>query len=124
MGNNDDGKIVLKNIRVFAYHGCLAEEALVGSDYSVDVMVYADLSKPGLSDKLSETVDYVRINHIVMEEMGFKSKLLEHAAKRIMDRIFREVAMATKVSVAVTKLNPPINGDVEAVTVILKQKRP
>ncbi len=117
------GKIVLKNIRVFAYHGCLAEEALVGSDYSVDVMVYADLSKPVLSDKLSETVDYVRINQIVREEMGIKSKLLEHAAKRIMDRIFRESDMASKVSVAVTKLNPPINGDVEAVSVVLKQKR-
>lgn len=117
------GKIVLRNIRVFAYHGCLAEEALVGSDYSVDVVVHADLSKAWGSDHLSDTVDYVRINHIVREEMGIKSKLLEHAAKRIMDRIFRESNKVAKVSVAVVKLNPPINGDVEAVSVILKQKR-
>lgn len=118
------GKIVVKNIRVYAHHGCLAEEAIAGSDYSVEVAIYADLTQPERSDHLSDTVDYVYINQVVREEMAIRSKLLEHVARRIMDRIFRESELVSKISVAVSKLNPPINGDVEAVTVILKEKRP
>ena len=61
---------------------------LIGSDYRVDLEIYADLSLPAASDKLSETVDYVLLNNIVKEEMAIRSNLLEHVAKRIIDRIF------------------------------------
>ncbi|MHB1147537.1 MAG: dihydroneopterin aldolase, partial [Lutibacter sp.] len=36
------GIIKLKNIRVYAYHGCLLEEGKIGSDYRVDVSVNAN----------------------------------------------------------------------------------
>ena len=34
--------ISLKNIRVYAYHGCLLEEAQIGSEYRVDVTIQAN----------------------------------------------------------------------------------
>ena len=37
------GIIKVENIRVFAYHGCLKEETKIGSEYSVDLEVKADL---------------------------------------------------------------------------------
>ncbi len=117
------GKITLKNIRVYAYHGCLQEETLMGSDYRVDLTVNADLTAPSQSDNLTETVDYVHLNLIVKEEMGVASKLLEHVAQRILTRIFNELKTVDKASVAVSKLNPPIGGDVELVKVKLAYKR-
>ncbi len=117
------GKIHLKNIRTFSYHGCLVEESKIGSDYSVDLTIKTDLSKSAQSDKLADTVDYVLLNQIVKNEMGIRSELLEHAAQRIIDKIFAEMPTVTKVQVEVSKINPPIGGDVEAVTVIMKQKR-
>lgn len=114
------GKIKLNNIRVHANHGCLKEEAIIGSDYRVDLEVAANLSKPSVSDKLSETVDYVHLNNIVKEEMYIKSNLLEHVAKRILDRIFEELPQVTDAEIAVTKINPPIGGDVESVSVVVK----
>ncbi len=117
------GKIRLQNIRVYANHGCLKEEGLIGSDYLVSIEVTADLKKATLSDRLSDTVDYVHINHIVKEEMEINSKLLEHVGNRIIDRIFKELASVKKISIAVSKLNPPIGGDVEMVTVELNKKR-
>ncbi len=117
------GKILVENIRVFAYHGCIGEEAIIGSEYKVNVTVYANLTKSAVSDQLSETVDYTHLNRIVKEEMQQKSKLLEHVCRRILRRILQELSLVEKVQVSVSKLNPPISGDVEAVTVVLKEKR-
>lgn len=117
------GIIKLKNIRTYSYHGCLIEEGKIGSDYSVDLEVKTDLRKSALSDHLEDTVDYVLLNHIVEEEMAIRSNLLEHVAHRIIKRIFDEVAAISRITLAVSKLNPPIGGDVEAVTIEMEEYR-
>ena len=117
------GIIKLTNIRTFSYHGCLEEEAKIGSNYSVDLTIKTNLEPSSKTDELTDTVDYVDLNRIVVEEMAIRAKLLEHVAKRIMDRVLKELQMVTKIEVEVTKLNPPIGGDVEGVTIIMKQKR-
>ena len=68
-------KIVLKNVRCYSYHGCLKEESVIGSDYLVNISVYADLNKIS-SDQLKDTVDYVLLNKIIKTEMAVPSKLL------------------------------------------------
>lgn len=117
------GIIKVENIRVFAYHGCLKEEKKIGSDYRVDLQVTANLQTSAASDKLSETVDYVLLNKIVKEEMEKSSHLLETVAKRILMRIFNEEDLVKKATVWVSKLNPPIGGDVQKVTIKMSQKR-
>lgn len=117
------GVIKLNNIKVYAYHGCLVEEGQIGSDYRVDLRVEADLSEAAITDKLSDTVDYVHLNHIVKEEMAIRSKLLEQVCKRILDRAFKEISMLTKATVKVCKINPPIGGDVASVSVALTKRR-
>ena len=117
------GIIKLTNIRTFSYHGCLEEEAKIGSNYRVDLTIKTNLEPSSKTDELTDTVDYVDLNRIVVEEMAIRAKLLEHVAKRIIDRILKELQMVTKIEVEVTKLNPPIGGDVEGVTIIMKKKR-
>ena len=117
------GKVVLENIKAYAHHGCLPEETTIGSDYLINVAIKSNLSRAAASDQLKDTVDYVHINKIVKEEMSIASKLLEHVAKRILDRIFLELPSVEKAKVSVSKVNPPINGDVEKVTVTLRLKR-
>jgi dihydroneopterin aldolase len=55
--------------------------------------------------------------------MAVPSKLLEHVAKRIRDRLFSEIPLVKKSKISVSKINPPMNGDVEKVTIVLKSKR-
>jgi len=117
------GKIQVNNIKLYAYHGCLDEEAKIGSWYRVDVSVKADLKKSAKTDDLADTVDYVHLNHIVKEEMAIRSKLLEEVAQRILDRFFKEIPMLKKATVSVAKINPPIGGNVEEVVIILSKKR-
>jgi dihydroneopterin aldolase len=117
------GTIKLQNIRTFSFHGCLMEEAKIGSDYRVDLEIKTDLRKSSLSDNLKDTVDYVLLNKIVVEEMAVRSNLLEHVAERIIARIFREIPEISRILLAVSKLNPPIGGDVEAVTIEMEEYR-
>lgn len=117
------GIIKLKNIRTFSYHGCLIEEAKIGSDYRIDLKVKTDLELSAVSDNLSDTVDYVLLNKIVVEEMAIRSALLEHVARRIMVRIFADIPAVSHIKIFVSKLNPPIGGDVEAVCIKMKAYR-
>ena len=55
--------------------------------------------------------------------MAIKSKLLEHVAQRILDRFFTELEPLEKAQVAVSKINPPIGGDVASVTIVMEQSR-
>ena len=117
------GTIQVNNIKIYAFHGCLDEEAKIGSEYRVDLAVKANLQNSAESDDLSDTVDYVHLNLIVKEEMAIRSKLLEHVAQRILDRIFSELLMVKKAKVSVAKINPPLGGNVEDVALILSKKR-
>ena len=109
--------ITLEDIRVYAYHGCLQEEARIGSWYRLDLTVWADLSTSIQSDRLSDTIDYVRLNQIVKAQMAIRSQLLEHVAGRILQVIKTDFQEVTSVEVEVAKINPPIGGDVGQVSV-------
>lgn len=120
---NSVGSIKLNNIRVFAYHGCLDEEGKIGSDYRVDLTVKGDLSLSAKTDSLGDTIDYVHLNRIVKEEMAIRSKLLETVAERILSRIIHELILVQKARVDVSKINPPIGGNVAMVTVSRTKSR-
>ncbi|GFD75516.1 7,8-dihydroneopterin aldolase [Tenacibaculum sp. KUL113] len=117
------GIIRVNDIRVFTNHGCLDEEARIGSEYRVDIEVKADLQTSAKKDNLVDTVDYVHLNKIVKEEMAIRSKLLEHVAQRILDRIFKEIQLVDEAEVSVAKINPPIGGNVAEVAIVLSEMR-
>jgi len=117
------GIIKVENIKLYAFHGCLDEEARIGSEYCINITVSADLAKSANTDDLNDTVDYVLLNKIVVEEMAIRSKLLEEVGQRILDRIFKESTLVATAEVAVSKINPPIGGNVEKVTILLYKER-
>ncbi len=117
-------QIKVEGIKLFAYHGCLDEEGLIGTDYRIDVSVWGDLRQAAQSDVLKHTLDYVVINRIVAEEMQIRSKLIEHVAQRVLNRILKEMSGVVEAEIKLGKLYPPINGDVESVSVIMRQSAP
>jgi dihydroneopterin aldolase len=118
------GVITVSGIQLYAYHGCMEEEAKIGSNYEVDVVLEADLSEAAATDELLHTVDYVSVNRIVTEEMAIRSKLLEHVAKRIIDQLSTHHPEIISMEVSVAKLSPPINGNVERVVVTAFFEKP
>ena len=112
--------IEVNGIKLYAFHGCLPEEGKIGGNYIVDVSLTTDFSEAAKTDELIETIDYVDINLIVKEEMAILSKLIEHVGQRIYDRVRKEIQNIEKLKIKVTKICPPINGDVNDVAIIIE----
>ena len=99
------------------------EEEKIGAEFRTDIKVKTDMTQAGETDNLKFGLDYTRLNEIVMAEMKVRAKLMETVALRIIKQIFNEFDIAEKVEVKVTKFNPPVGGNIEAVSVVLKKKR-
>jgi dihydroneopterin aldolase len=106
------GLMEVNGIRVFAYHGCLAEEGRIGGNFRVDVTVEGDFGLAETGDHLADTVDYGRVTAIVKEQMAVRANLIEHVARRILDALKAEWDPALHWHVRLVKERPPINGDV------------
>ena len=113
-------RIEVNGIKLYAYHGCLKEEGVIGGHYVVDVTIDTDFSVAAETDDLSNTVDYVDVNRIVTEEMAIRSKLIECVGWRIVEKI-KALDNVANITVKVTKLSPPINGDVNNVAIIIQE---
>ena len=111
------GIIKVHDIKIHTNHGCMEEEAKIGSDYIVNAVVKTNLDVSTQTDRLEDTVDYVAIYTIVFEEMKKRAKLLETVVQRIIKRVLLEHKTVEKISIEVRKLNPPIGGDVGYVSV-------
>lgn len=110
-------RINIEGIKLYAYHGCLNEEAKIGGNYTVDVFMDTDFSEASKSDDLTQTIDYCAIYEIAKTEMAIRSKLIEQVGQRIFDKIKSEFHSVISLRVKITKLVPPMNGDVESVSI-------
>ncbi len=102
----------MKGIRLYAYHGVLPQEQVVGAWYTLNIVADTDFSKSCQSDELQDTVSYAEIYEVVKMEMQIKSRLLEHLMGRIASRLFAVFPALTRISIEVFKENPPMGGEV------------
>jgi dihydroneopterin aldolase len=112
--------INIEGIKLYAHHGCLDEEAKIGGHYSVDVYMTTDFLEAAKTDDLSKTIDYCSIYEICKAEMAIRSKLIEQVCQRIYTRTRADFPTLKTLHVKVTKHTPPMNGDVEKVSVEIK----
>ncbi len=111
------GVISFSNLSYYAYHGCLEEEAIIGGNFLVDINIFTDYSAAAKNDVLSLTVDYCDVHEIVKAQMMIRSKLIENVAYRIAEALKSKLKNIERVEVRVTKITPPVNGDVPSVSV-------
>ena len=106
--------IFIEGMEFYAHHGCFAEERTIGTWFKVDLYLYTDTLQAQLSDNLDATVNYAEVYNKVKEEMGVSSKLMEHVARRIADRIFRDYPGVEKLRIRLQKLNPPLGEKIKS----------
>ena len=113
------GKIEIENMEFYAYHGHYQEEQIVGNKFLVDLSLETDLEPAARSDSLRDALNYQQAYMIVEREMKIKSQLMEHIAGRILDALYREMTGIIRATVKVSKMNPPVGGRVERVSVTM-----
>lgn len=109
-------KIILEDIKIYAYHGVLPEEAIIGNHYVVNLEVHADLEKASQSDNLHDTINYAEINDIIHQEMKVRSELLEHVIGRVINKIESQFPQITFIKIKLTKTIPPMPGEMKGVS--------
>ena len=109
-------KIILEDIKIYAYHGVLPEEAIIGNHYVVNLEVHSDLEKASQSDDLKDTINYAEINEIIHQEMEIRSQLLEHVIGRIINKIETLFPQTTFIKIKLTKTIPPMRGEMKGVS--------
>jgi dihydroneopterin aldolase len=112
-------EIEIGGMSFYAYHGVGEQERIVGNRFTVDVWLTAPLLRAVESDRLEDTINYADVFTIVRHEMETPSRLLEHAAGRILSALQTAFPQLTAIKVKLTKLSPPLGGDVQSAAVIL-----
>lgn len=117
------GIIQIEQMEFYSYHGHYEEERIVGNRFLVDLSMQADCSKAAVTDKLADALNYQKAYEVVSKEMKAKSYLLEHIAGRILDTLFIHFPELESAEVKVSKLNPPMGGKIQAVSVTLSRHK-
>jgi len=115
------GFIRIENMEFYAYHGHFKEEQIVGNRFLVDLTIETDTDAAARSDNLKDAVNYQKAYEIVKREMDIKSHLLENIAGRILDGLYAEMKHIQKVTVKVSKMNPPMGGRIDRVSVTMSR---
>ena len=115
--------IYINDIRLHALHGVLPQERLTGNDYIINIRIGYDISKALDSDDVADTLNYAEVYNIVKTEMQIPSKLIEHVAGRIANRLLNEYAKISSIVLHITKRNPPMGADCQGAGVELHVKR-
>ncbi len=112
--------ISIEGMEFFAYHGCFKEEQIIGTKFNVDLFIETDTSVAEESDNLHDTVNYLAVYQSVKEEMDTTSKLLEHVGRRILKRIRKDFPTIVHAKIKIKKLNPPLGGKMDFVSLELE----
>ena len=108
----DADRIQLKGMVFYGHHGVSTAEQELGQRFVVDLEVFKDLSSPGRSDSLDDTVSYTELYKVAKEIVeDSRHNLLESLAESIARRVLDGFDVLA-VRVIVKKPEAPIKGSV------------
>ena len=113
----EKSKLSMEGIRIYAFHGYYEEERRLGREFVLDIYISTNLDKAGLSDKLSDTINYEQVLSICQEEMAITSKLLEHVCSRIGHKIKAMILEESSVCVRISKEAPHLPVQMDRVSI-------
>ncbi len=96
----EEMKIELSDMHFYAYHGVLDQERKVGNHFTLQLAAWTQV-----------------------EKMAHPSQLLEHVVGRISRRLYAEYPRLLRLSLTLTKDNPPFPGDVTSASFTLLSRR-
>jgi dihydroneopterin aldolase len=117
-------KIIIKGLKVFAYHGVNPEEKRDGQQFILDVTLYLSLLRACRSDDLNDTVSYAAASKTVIRTMTeAKYDLIERAAQRVAEQLLAEYNTVEKVEVLLKKPEAPVKAEFDYMAVQIMRQR-
>ena len=117
-------KIIVKDLKLFCYHGVNPEEKEDGQNFVFDIEAGVDLTKPCRTDDVDDTVSYAKIIKTVRRvAQSEKNDLLERVAQRVADELFLEFDKIETLVITLKKPEAPIKADFQYVAVTIERTR-
>lgn len=111
--------LLLTGMQFYAYHGVNAQENKVGNTFFVDLTIEGDFSAACHSDNIADAINYASVYEVVDQTMKVPCKLLEHLAENICRQLKDSFPQLISVEIKLTKINPPLIGQMESASIIL-----
>jgi len=112
--------IILKDIKLFGYHGVHPLENDCGTEFIINIIIGIDNKQP--IQQLSDTIDYAEVYTLVKQIFSATEELLEVVAEKIFKNIAERFPTAAEIEISILKSNPPIAGFLGQVGVQLKKR--
>lgn len=111
-------KIIVKGLRLKAYHGVNPEEKINGQMFELDITALIDAKLANVSDELDDTVSYAKIIKTARAVFTSESyNLIEYAANKVGMEIMKTYPKLKSVTVLLKKPEAPISADFDYVAV-------
>lgn len=117
-------KILIRDLKIYAYHGVNEEEKLDGQNFVLDIDAFVDISLPCESDNVDDTVSYAKIiKEAIKIFTSQKDDLLERASQRVADGLFERFEKIKALRILLKKPEAPIKADFGYVGVEIFRER-
>ena len=117
-------KIIIKGLKLYAYHGVNPEEKAEGQMFILDITCSVSLCVPCKTDCVDDTVSYAKILKTARSAfLADKFDLLEKAAECVAAAVLGQFSAVQAVTVCVKKPQAPIQADFDYVAVEINRER-
>jgi 7,8-dihydroneopterin aldolase/epimerase/oxygenase len=117
-------KIIIEDLEVYAYHGVAQEEKKLGQLFLISLQISANLETAAVSERLEATINYAEACNTVKEILTTENyDLIETAALKLVEGIFRKFHNALAVKVLLKKPWAPMGHHLKYAAVELERMR-
>lgn len=113
----------MKNLAFYGYHGVLKEENILGQKFYIDIEMFLNLKKPGMTDHVEDTVNYGEVYEIIKKIVEKKRfKLIEALGENIAQRILNTFDLVKEIEVTIRKPEAPVPGIYDYFGITIRRK--
>lgn len=117
-------KIIIKGLKIFAYHGVNPEEKQNGQTFEIDAILETSLRSAGNTDNIKNTISYAKAAKTIKSVVVSKSyDLLETLATKISRQLLYDFQSIDSVCITVKKPEAPINLEFDYMAVEITRTR-
>ena len=111
-------KIIIKDLEIFANHGVLKEEQILGQKFLISIVLYTDTKEAGMTDNLTSSIHYGEVCEFVQEFVKNHTFLLiERVAETLTEELLLQLPLLEKVEMQLKKPWAPVRMPVAYVAV-------
>lgn len=115
-------RITISNLEVFAHHGVLKEENVLGQKFLVSAKLYTDISEAANGDDLTKSINYAETCQTI--ESFLKSntyQLIETTADRLAKHLLKTYNRINSITLELKKPWAPILMSLDTVSVVVER---